>query len=65
MGSAPGGYVLVTLHRPALVDGPIRLAAVLDVLAGLADQLPVVFPMHPRTRAKVGEAAPGRAARLR
>ena len=45
-------YVLVTLHRPALVDGPL-LPAVVEQLNMLAAELPVVFPMHPRTRARV------------
>jgi UDP-N-acetylglucosamine 2-epimerase (non-hydrolysing) len=52
-----GGYVLVTLHRPSLVDDPARLGDVLDVLAGLAAELPVVFPLHPRTRARLPAAA--------
>lgn len=46
-------YILVTLHRPALVDHPGRLAAVLEVLAALAERLPVVLPLHPRTRARL------------
>jgi UDP-N-acetylglucosamine 2-epimerase (non-hydrolysing) len=45
-----GGYLLVTLHRPALVDGPL-LADAIAQLAALARELPVVFPCHPRTRA--------------
>jgi UDP-N-acetylglucosamine 2-epimerase (non-hydrolysing) len=44
-----GDYLLVTLHRPALVDGP-RLIEVLDRLGALSRELPVVFPVHPRTR---------------
>jgi UDP-N-acetylglucosamine 2-epimerase (non-hydrolysing) len=58
LGLEPGGYALVTLHRPSLVDVPARLDAVLDVLAGLARDLPVVFPLHPRTRARLGAAGP-------
>jgi len=46
-------YVLVTLHRPALVDGPL-LAATMRRLAELSAELPVVFPVHPRTRARIG-----------
>jgi UDP-N-acetylglucosamine 2-epimerase (non-hydrolysing) len=42
-------YLLVTLHRPALVDGPL-LARALAALGRLSHTLPVVFPMHPRTR---------------
>ena len=44
-------YVLTTIHRPENVDDPDRLAALLRVLAALGR--PVVFPMHPRTRATV------------
>jgi UDP-N-acetylglucosamine 2-epimerase (non-hydrolysing) len=45
----PHDYLLVTLHRPALVDGPL-LADVIDRLGTLAQTLPVLFPVHPRTR---------------
>ncbi len=45
----PGSYALVTLHRPALVDGPL-LPQAIKQLAGLAREMPVVFPVHPRTR---------------
>ena len=41
-------YVVVTLHRPALVDGPL-LADAIAALGALAEELPVVFPVHPRT----------------
>jgi UDP-N-acetylglucosamine 2-epimerase (non-hydrolysing) len=50
LGVEPGEYVLVTLHRPALVDGPL-LAETVERLATLAREMPVVFPVHPRTRA--------------
>jgi UDP-N-acetylglucosamine 2-epimerase (non-hydrolysing) len=49
LGMEPGEFVLVTLHRPALVDGPL-LAETVERLAGLAREMPVVFPVHPRTR---------------
>ncbi|HEV2858907.1 MAG TPA: UDP-N-acetylglucosamine 2-epimerase (non-hydrolyzing) [Solirubrobacterales bacterium] len=49
LGVDPGSYVLVTLHRPALVDGPL-LGETVAQLAALAKQMPVVFPVHPRTR---------------
>jgi UDP-N-acetylglucosamine 2-epimerase (non-hydrolysing) len=45
-----GEYLVVTLHRPALVDGPL-LADAFDALAEVAREMPVVFPVHPRTRA--------------
>jgi UDP-N-acetylglucosamine 2-epimerase (non-hydrolysing) len=49
LGLSPGSYLLVTLHRPALVDGPL-LAETVAQLSHLAQQMPVVFPVHPRTR---------------
>jgi len=55
-GLEPGSYLLVTLHRPALVDGPLLLTA-LERLARVAEGMPVLFPVHPRTRARLGEAA--------
>jgi UDP-N-acetylglucosamine 2-epimerase (non-hydrolysing) len=47
-----GSYLLVTLHRPKLVDGPL-LGPVITALAHLAGELPVVFPVHPRARERV------------
>jgi UDP-N-acetylglucosamine 2-epimerase (non-hydrolysing) len=49
LGVEPGAYALVTLHRPALVDGPL-LGETVAQLAALASAMPVVFPVHPRTR---------------
>jgi len=49
LGVGPGEFALVTLHRPALVDGPL-LAETVEPLAALAREMPVVFPVHPRTR---------------
>ncbi len=54
LGVAPGEFLLVTLHRPALVDGPL-LAETVHRLAGLAREMPVVFPVHPRTRKMMEE----------
>jgi len=53
---ARGRYVLVTLHRPALVDSVELLERTISALARVARILPVVFPMHPRTRARINEA---------
>jgi UDP-N-acetylglucosamine 2-epimerase (non-hydrolysing) len=50
------GYALVTLHRPSNVDAPDILGRLLRTLRRLSDTLPVVFPVHPRTRARI-EAA--------
>lgn len=54
LGLEPGSYLLVTLHRPALVDGPL-LTEAMAALAGIARLMPVLFPVHPRTRARLGE----------
>ncbi len=53
-GLRPAQYLVVTLHRPALVDGP-QLGAVLDALEQVARELPVIFPVHPRTRRSIGD----------
>jgi UDP-N-acetylglucosamine 2-epimerase (non-hydrolysing) len=61
-GVEHGRYLLVTLHRPALVDRPPLLARAMAALAAVAAELPVVFPVHPRTRRNLetaGLAAPG------
>ena len=47
------GYALVTLHRPSNVDDPAGLGRILGAIAGLGRHLPVLFPIHPRTRARV------------
>ena len=44
-----GDYLLATLHRPALVDGPVLVEAI-AALGEVAHELPVLFPVHPRTR---------------
>jgi UDP-N-acetylglucosamine 2-epimerase (non-hydrolysing) len=56
LGLEPAGYLLVTLHRPALVDGPL-LADAMKQLSDVGRELPVVFPVHPRTR-KMLDGAP-------
>jgi UDP-N-acetylglucosamine 2-epimerase (non-hydrolysing) len=48
LGAEPGEYVLATIHRPENTDDPQRLQALLDELSKLG--LPVLFPLHPRTR---------------
>jgi UDP-N-acetylglucosamine 2-epimerase (non-hydrolysing) len=52
-GLEPGSYILVTLHRPSNVDESERFALLLDAFKRLSESRPVVFPMHPRTRARV------------
>ena len=45
------GHALLTLHRPSNVDDPHRLASLIATIAHLSATLPVIFPVHPRTRA--------------
>ncbi len=51
------GYVLANLHRPAVVDDPARLLAVMGALDDVARRVPVLFLAHPRTRARLTETA--------
>jgi UDP-N-acetylglucosamine 2-epimerase (non-hydrolysing) len=51
-----GRYVLVTLHRPALVDSAELLERTISALGLVARTFPVIFPMHPRTRARMEDA---------
>jgi UDP-N-acetylglucosamine 2-epimerase (non-hydrolysing) len=53
MGLAPRRFCVLTLHRPSNVDRPGTLAAIVDALADVARECPVVFPVHPRTRARL------------
>jgi len=50
-GVEPGAYLLTTAHRAGNVDDPARLRRLVDLLLGLP--LPVVLPLHPRTRARL------------
>ena len=50
-GLEPGGYLLVTIHRAAATDTPEALDAMVQVLSSLGR--PAIFPVHPRTRAKL------------
>jgi UDP-N-acetylglucosamine 2-epimerase (non-hydrolysing) len=49
----PGSYALFTLHRPSNVDEMDSLSKMVDILLQLATKLPVVFPVHPRTRRRL------------
>jgi UDP-N-acetylglucosamine 2-epimerase (non-hydrolysing) len=49
-GLEPGSYILVTLHRPSLVDDAGLLAETMAELDEVAETLPVIFPVHPRTK---------------
>jgi len=56
MGLRERGYGLVTLHRPSNVDDPKTLARLVDLLHRLSAEVPLVFPVHPRTRAAAKKA---------
>lgn len=53
------GFALITLHRPSLVDDPERLREAIAVLGELAARMPVLFPAHPRTTARLDAAGIG------
>ncbi|MEZ5589159.1 MAG: UDP-N-acetylglucosamine 2-epimerase (non-hydrolyzing), partial [Sedimenticolaceae bacterium] len=52
----PAGFGVLTLHRPSNVDDPVVLRRLLDVLVQLSERLPLVFPIHPRTRGRIADA---------
>ena len=58
LGVERGEYGLVTLHRPANVDDPAVLEDLAAALRTIADRLPLVFPVHPRTRQRLADLAP-------
>jgi UDP-N-acetylglucosamine 2-epimerase (non-hydrolysing) len=53
LGGALPQYAVLTLHRPSNVDDPDTLAALLDVIGEINRTLPVVMPLHPRTRGNI------------
>jgi len=55
LGVEPANFVLVTLHRPSNVDNPSRLGLVHRALRKVATKLPVIFPVHPRTRSRLNQ----------
>ncbi|MFH1920995.1 MAG: UDP-N-acetylglucosamine 2-epimerase (non-hydrolyzing) [Planctomycetota bacterium] len=52
-GLEPGRYGVLTLHRPANVDAPETLSRFLNVLIKASQDLPLVFPVHPRTKQRI------------
>jgi UDP-N-acetylglucosamine 2-epimerase (non-hydrolysing) len=64
LGLRPGGYAVLTLHRPSNVDDPERLGRLFAVLEELHAELPLVFPVHPRTRGAIERQLGGRAPKL-
>lgn len=49
----PDGYAVLTMHRPSNVDDPAALRTLLETVLKISARLPVIFPMHPRTRAMI------------
>ncbi len=56
LGLQPKNYLLVTIHRAENTDATARLGAIVDALKSMAPSLPVVWPLHPRTRAVLQQA---------
>jgi UDP-GlcNAc3NAcA epimerase len=65
LGLEPGGYVLATIHRAENTDVPERLAAIVGGLGEIAREGVVVWPLHPRTRARLAATSPPALRRLR
>jgi UDP-N-acetylglucosamine 2-epimerase (non-hydrolysing) len=59
LGLSPGSYVALTLHRPSNVDDTDALERIINAIARIQAEVPVVFPVHPRTRQRL-EAVDGR-----
>ena len=55
LGLVENGYAVLTMHRPSNVDERETLEPLVDALVEIAEGIPVVFPVHPRTRAKLDE----------
>jgi UDP-N-acetylglucosamine 2-epimerase (non-hydrolysing) len=53
MGLVNGGYGVATLHRPSNVDDPESLKRIFAALSQIAESVPLVLPVHPRTRARI------------
>jgi UDP-N-acetylglucosamine 2-epimerase (non-hydrolysing) len=60
----PEGYAVLTLHRPSNVDDGERLEQLVDVLEEIHQEIPIVFPLHPRTAAALRDRLGGRELRL-
>ena len=58
-------YALLTLHRPSNVDSPENLAKLLDVMDSIATEIPIIFPVHPRTKQRIADAGNSRHPNLR
>jgi UDP-N-acetylglucosamine 2-epimerase (non-hydrolysing) len=59
LGLSPQRYAVLTLHRPSNVDSPGQLRRLFEVLGRLNAELPVVFPVHPRTAKAIEQTIGG------
>ncbi len=66
LGLEPRGYALLTLHRPSNVDSADALRTVMESIRSVSNRIPILFPVHPRTRARLEDATidPGTSVRL-
>lgn len=55
LGICPKTYGVVTLHRPSNVDSPDNLRNILEALSEIGKDIPLIFPVHPRTRKRIEE----------
>ena len=55
LGLTNNDYAVLTLHRPSNVDDPKAFKRILDALAEISRRLPIIFPVHPRTRKNIAE----------
>jgi UDP-N-acetylglucosamine 2-epimerase (non-hydrolysing) len=55
LGVGESDYAVLTLHRPSNVDDEAILVGLVQALCEIAERLPMIFPVHPRTRAKIAE----------
>jgi len=65
LGLSPQGYAVLTLHRPSNVDSPEQLRRLFEVLERLNAELPVVFPVHPRTAKAIEQTIGGKKPNLK
>ncbi|MDQ1536390.1 MAG: hypothetical protein QOE58_783, partial [Actinomycetota bacterium] len=56
-GVEPSQYALLTLHRPSNVDDPVVLSRLMTAIGDIGADMPVLFPVHPRTRGRLSSAS--------
>ncbi len=55
IGVVPGAYAAMTIHRPSNVDDPVVFARLLDAIDVIQKEMPIIFPIHPRTRNNIAK----------